>query len=105
MCGVEQVGQLGFAEAFRIAFTAAVGQGAVDQPAAVAGPVADQPGDRDPDTTLGGDFDDRGPAAWGPGGRLSGAKSLAGFVGETDPGVQPARDPLPPATDAAANDR
>jgi hypothetical protein len=41
---VEQADQIGFAEPFRLAFTTAIEQGAVDQPGSLAGPVAAQPG-------------------------------------------------------------
>jgi hypothetical protein len=78
--GVQEFGEVGFAEAFRVAFAAAVGEGVVDQAAAVSGAVADQAGDRDPDVAFGGEVDDRGVAAWGPAGRLGGVKGLAGFA-------------------------
>lgn len=48
MGGVQQPDEVGLAEPFRLAFTPLVEQRAVDQPAALPGPAATQPGHRHP---------------------------------------------------------
>ncbi|GAA1408585.1 hypothetical protein [Catellatospora coxensis] len=91
---LQQGGEIGFAETFRLAFAASMDHDPVEHPAAPAGPVADQPGDRDTARALAGDRDNGGLAARGPGAGLGWSQRVPTLVGEDDPRAQPARDPF-----------
>ena len=86
--GDQQVPVLGPGERLGLALAAAVAVQPVDQPAAVAGPVAGQPGDRDAPGAAAADPDDRGDPAPPPGPRPGRPHRLAALVFEDDPAAE-----------------
>jgi hypothetical protein len=86
--GVQQARALGLGEAFALVRAGAAGSGAVDQPGPVAGPGADQCGQRDALAALRGHLDLQGAAAAAPGAAFGRTQALAGLVFEAEPGTQ-----------------
>jgi hypothetical protein len=86
--GDQQVPVLGPGERLGLALAAAVGMQPVDQTAAVAGPVAGQPGDRDVSGAAAADPDDRGGTAPPPGPGPGRPQRLAALVFEDDPAAE-----------------
>src|SRR5258708_2493128 len=91
--GDEDVPVLDPGEGLRLALAPAVAVQPADEPAAVAGPVAGQPGHRYPPGAA-ADADDRGDPAPPPGPRPRRPHRLAAFVFEDDPPAEGRRRPF-----------
>ena len=87
--GGDQAGVVGFGHRAALTLAAAVDAGPVEQAAALTGPVAGQPRDRDPAGALAGHLDHGSVAAGCPGAGLGRAQVLPGLVLEAD--IRPGR--------------